>query len=425
MPATKSYSQLLHHRPHRPRQEHPRRPVPPQDRRHHRSATSEPRRLDSMDLERERGITIRMHPVTIYHTHERSRVRTEPDRHARPRRFQLRGVAQPGRLRRASSCSSMPSRACRPRPSPTPILAMEHDLTIVPVLNKIDLPIARPDEVIAEMEQALGIEPGRRAARQRQDGHRRRRGARRPSSSACRRRPATPTTRCRPSSTTAISTPTRASSSTSASRKARLRKGQQHQADAQRHRARGHRGRPVPPGDDAVQRADRRAGRLLHGPDQRPRRRPHRRHRHRRPAARPTEAAARLQGAQADGLQRPVPGQQQRLRDPPRSAGQAQAQRRQLHLPARESARASASASAAASSACSTARSSSSASSATATSTWCRPRRTSPTRSSRATARSIIIDNPQKVPDAGQIEEFREPIVQDQLPRARPRTSAT
>src|SRR5207248_6930681 len=38
-------------------------------------------------------------------------------------------------------------------------LAMEHELTIVPVLNKVDLAIARPDEVIAEMEQALGIKP--------------------------------------------------------------------------------------------------------------------------------------------------------------------------------------------------------------------------------------------------------------------------
>jgi GTP-binding protein LepA len=36
-------------------------------------------------------------------------------------------------------------------------LAMESNLTIVPVLNKIDLPTARPDVVIAEMEQALGI----------------------------------------------------------------------------------------------------------------------------------------------------------------------------------------------------------------------------------------------------------------------------
>ena len=59
-----------------------------------------------------------------------------------------------------------------------------------------------------------------------------------------------------------------------------------------------------------------------------------------------------------------------------------------------------------------------------ANSTWCRPRRTSPTRSSPRAAKRCIIDNPQKVPDAGQIEEFREPIVQGQLPAAVRRTSA-
>ena len=36
---------------------------------------------------------------------------------------------------------------------------MEHDLTIVPVLNKVDLPTARPDDVIAEMETAVGVVP--------------------------------------------------------------------------------------------------------------------------------------------------------------------------------------------------------------------------------------------------------------------------
>src|SRR5262249_23010651 len=38
-------------------------------------------------------------------------------------------------------------------------LAMEADLVMVPVLNKVDLPAARPDAVKAEMQTALGIEP--------------------------------------------------------------------------------------------------------------------------------------------------------------------------------------------------------------------------------------------------------------------------
>ncbi len=37
--------------------------------------------------------------------------------------------------------------------------AMEHDLTIIPVINKIDLAYARPDEVAEEMHQTLGIDP--------------------------------------------------------------------------------------------------------------------------------------------------------------------------------------------------------------------------------------------------------------------------
>jgi GTP-binding protein LepA len=38
-------------------------------------------------------------------------------------------------------------------------LAIENDLTIVPVLNKIDMPTARPEAVMAEMEQAVGVKP--------------------------------------------------------------------------------------------------------------------------------------------------------------------------------------------------------------------------------------------------------------------------
>src|SRR5687768_389406 len=114
--------------------------------------------LDSMDLERERGITIRMHPVTIYYTYK-------------GQEYELNLIDTPGHVdfsyevsRSLAACEGVillvdAFQGVQAQTVANAYLAMEHDLTIVPVLNKVDLAIARPDAVIAEMEQALGINP--------------------------------------------------------------------------------------------------------------------------------------------------------------------------------------------------------------------------------------------------------------------------
>src|SRR5271166_2814482 len=114
--------------------------------------------LDDMDLERERGITIQMHPVTIYWDHEGTR-------------HELNLIDTPGHVdfnyevsRSLAACEGVillvdAFQGVQAQTVANAYLAMEHDLTIVPVLNKIDLPTARPDVVVAEMEQALGINP--------------------------------------------------------------------------------------------------------------------------------------------------------------------------------------------------------------------------------------------------------------------------
>jgi GTP-binding protein LepA len=114
--------------------------------------------LDDMDLERERGITIQMHPVTIYYDFQGVR-------------HELNLIDTPGHVdfnyevsRSLAACEGVillvdAFQGVQAQTVANAFLAMEDNLAIVPVLNKIDLPIARPAEVIAEMEQALGVVP--------------------------------------------------------------------------------------------------------------------------------------------------------------------------------------------------------------------------------------------------------------------------
>jgi GTP-binding protein LepA len=114
--------------------------------------------LDSMDLERERGITIRMHPVTLAYQHQ-------------GKTYELNLIDTPGHVdfnyevsRSLAACEGAillvdATQGVQAQTVANAYLAIEGNLAIVPVLNKIDMAIARPDEVISEMHQALGIEP--------------------------------------------------------------------------------------------------------------------------------------------------------------------------------------------------------------------------------------------------------------------------
>src|SRR5262249_9723784 len=114
--------------------------------------------LDSMDLERERGITIRMHPVTVYYKHDN-------------KTYELNLVDTPGHVdfnyevsRGLAACEGAillvdSTQGVQAQTVANAYLAIEHDLTIVPVLNKVDMAISRPEAVMEEMDTALGIKP--------------------------------------------------------------------------------------------------------------------------------------------------------------------------------------------------------------------------------------------------------------------------